>query len=76
MTKDVWLNERIMDAAQKLICKALGKITASSQFSTHKKDQITHSEQLTTSTYSCYMTETTIGFFLFVPVVVFRYAIA
>ena len=30
----------------------------------------------TTSTYSCYMTETAIGFFLFVSVVVLRYAIA
>ena len=26
MTKDVWLNDRIMDAAQKLFCKALSKI--------------------------------------------------
>ena len=26
MTKDTWLNARIMDAAQKLICKTLGKI--------------------------------------------------
>ena len=25
-TEDVWLNDRIMDAVQKLICKALGKI--------------------------------------------------
>ena len=25
-TKDAWLNDRIMDAAKKLICKALGKI--------------------------------------------------
>ena len=25
-TEDAWLNDRIMDAAQKLICKALGKI--------------------------------------------------
>ena len=26
MTKDAWLHDRIMKAAQKLICKALGKI--------------------------------------------------
>ena len=26
MTKDTWLNDRIMEAAQKLICKVLGKI--------------------------------------------------
>ena len=26
MTKDVWFNDAIMDAAQKLICKALSKI--------------------------------------------------
>ena len=26
MTKDTWLNDRIITAAQKLICKALGKI--------------------------------------------------
>ena len=26
MTKDAWLNDRIMDAAKNLICKALGKI--------------------------------------------------
>ena len=77
MTKDAWLNDRIMDAVQKLIRKALGKIDSFQLvLHTHKKDQITHSEQLTTSTYSCHMTETTIGFFLFVPVAVFRYAIA
>ena len=63
MTKDAWLNNRIMYAAQKLICKALGKIdTFRSVLNSQKEYQITHSEQLTTSTYSRYMTETTIGF--------------
>ena len=26
MTKDAWLKDRIMNTAQKLICKALGKV--------------------------------------------------
>ena len=52
-----------MYAAQKLICKALGKIdTFRSVLNSQKEYQITHSEQLTTNTYSRYMTETTIGF--------------
>ena len=46
MTKDAWPNDGVMDAAQKLICKALSKKwQASSQFSTHKKDQICHPGQ-------------------------------
>ena len=72
-TKDAWLNDRIMDAAQKLICKALGKIGSFQSLLNSQKNQITHSGQVATSTYSCYMTETTIGFFLFVPVAVFRF---
>ena len=75
-TKDAWLNDRIMDADQKLIRKVLGKIGSFQSVLNSQKNQITHSEQLTTSTYSCYMTETTIDFFPFVPMALFRYAIA
>ena len=50
--KDAWLND-IMDAAQKLIFKAL----ATTQFSTQKRKEITHSQQLTTSICSYYMTD-------------------
>ena len=73
MTKDACPNDRIMDAVQKLLCRALGKIDS---FQSVLNSQITHSEQLTMSKYSCYMTDTIISFLLFVPLAVFRYAIA
>ena len=76
MTKDALLNDRIIDAAQNVICKALGKIDSFQSVLNPQKDQITHSEQLIKSTHSCYMTGKSIGFFLFIPLAVFRYAIA
>ena len=66
------VNDRIVDAAEKLFCKALGKIDSfQSALKSQKKIKLAIK-----STYSCYMTETTISFFLFVLIAMFRYAIA
>ena len=66
------VNDRTVDAAEKLFYKALGKIDSfQSALKLQKKIKLAIK-----STYSCYMTETTISFFLFVLIAMFRYAIA
>ena len=64
MTKDAWLNDRISPKTNLQGFRQNRQLLVSSQL------KITHSEQSTTSTYSCYMTETGIGVFLFVLVAV------
>ena len=43
--EDAWFNNRILDGAQKLICKALGKIDSFQSVPNSQKKEITHSGQ-------------------------------
>ena len=77
-TKDAWRNDRVMEAAQKLIFKALGKIDS--------YQSVLNSEKKTNYTFRAVNNEHiqllhdgnnhAMGFFLFVPAAMFRFVTA
>ena len=72
LSKDAWLNGRIMDAAQNLICKELGTEGQISRYLILKRKTLIPSILYLKSMFSCFMMELIIGFSAFAQMIVYK----
>ena len=73
LSKNAWLNDRIMDAAQKLICKKLVQMSHISRYLLIlKKKPLIPSNPYLKSMFSSFMMELIIGFSAFAQMSVYR----
>ena len=73
LSKDAWLNDRIMDAAQKLICKEIGTESHISLYLILKRKPLIPSILYLKSMFSSFMMELMIGFSAFAQMGVYKF---
>ena len=72
LSKDAWLNDRIMDIAQKLICKEIGTESHISRYLILKRNPLISSILYLKSMFSSFMMELIIGFSAFAEMGVYK----
>ena len=72
LSKDAWLNDRIMDAAQKLICQEIGADESYQSALNSEKKTIDPFHLYLKSMYSSFMMELIIGFSTFAQMGVYK----
>ena len=76
LSKDAWLNDRIMDAAQKLICKEIGNELSYKSVLNFQNKVVDPFHPVSQGHLKLLMTEPIIGFSHFGPKDVYKYVIA